>query len=158
MTDQETLRPKYKAGYNLHPEIGNILLEVDTDAKTVTPSLEPDSPYTLTGGGGGVTYVIPEQTVTFPSSGTKVQLSDIGSLNELNNGEQVIIRMTRDGAPENEALYVPATYHDGTIEGSIGGGGSTILVTKDGSNWKISYDVGMPVFPLTATISAIKGF
>lgn len=67
MTDQETLRPKYKAGYNLHPEIGNILLEVDTDAKTVTPSLEPDSPYTLTGGGGGgsAEYVIPAQDAAF---------------------------------------------------------------------------------------------
>ena len=109
MADQNTLRKNYKAGYNLHPEIGNILLEVDTDAKTVTPILEPDSPYTVTGG-GGLNYVIPEQTVTFNSSG-KANVSGI-NVAGLASEDTVITKFIIN----NNARYEIASYYDNTIE------------------------------------------
>ena len=46
MADNETLQEKYRAGYNLHPEIGNIILEVNTLDKKVTTYIEEGSEYT----------------------------------------------------------------------------------------------------------------
>ena len=47
-------KAKYSGSVNLAPECGPVLIELDTEAKTATASLEdPASQYTLAGGGGG---------------------------------------------------------------------------------------------------------
>lgn len=48
-------KAKYSGSLNLAPECGPVLIELDTEAKTATASLEdPASQYTLAGGGGGM--------------------------------------------------------------------------------------------------------
>ena len=69
-------KPKYSGSLNLAPECGPVLIELDTDAKTATASLEdPASQYTLQGG-GGLDYVIPEQSFGLGTAG-EAELHDV---------------------------------------------------------------------------------
>ena len=77
-------KAKYSGSLNLAPECGPVHIELDSVAKTATASLEdPASQYTLAGG-GGLEYVIPEQTVTFENQNTIVDIVENG----LDNFEQ----------------------------------------------------------------------
>lgn len=97
-------KPKYSGSLNLAPECGPVLIELDTDAKTATASLEdPASQYTLAGGGGGLDYVIPEQTVTFQNGEATLQNINTSSLED---GDHIIAKIVEEGSP----TYVGGSY------------------------------------------------
>lgn len=84
-------RKEYRGSLLLVQECGPVDIVVDTDAKTVTPSLaKADSSYSIAGGGGSVEYVIPEQTVTITDNMVQIQVND--SINNLADDDWIIFR------------------------------------------------------------------
>lgn len=138
-------KAKYSGSLNLAPECGPVLIELDTDAKTATASLEdPASEYTLSGGGGGLTYVIPEQTVTI--SNQQATLQNINTSGMVDS-ENIILKAIINShisydigsySAEDDAIYITST--ESTIHTDTG-----------------IWDIQAPE-NTTMTISAIRGF
>ena len=90
-------RKEYRGSLLLVQECGPVDIVVDTDAKTVTPSLaKADSTYSVAGGGASLEYVIPEQTVTtesYPDLGNVGAILD-SELEDVN--ETIIVKLNND--------------------------------------------------------------
>lgn len=150
---------KYSGSLNLAPECGPVLIELDTEAKTATASLEdPDSQYTIAGGGGGLEYVIPEQTVTITQNPVTISINDISGLQA---GDEIIMKLSKAG--DVMMNYWPLQMQgDGYLSGSYVRG-TTIFgvdITPSGSSGDLYiYNAATEEdAPGTYTISAVSGF
>ena len=102
-------RKEYRGSLLLVQECGPVDIVVDTDAKTVTPSLaKADSGYSVAGGGGGLVYVVPEQTVTITDSPAVLTGVDVS---ELADGDSVIIKFTKTDNPQIPTAYGSGQYN-----------------------------------------------
>ena len=141
-------RKEYRGSLLLVQECGPVDIVVDTDAKTVTPSLaKADSGYSVAGGGGGgLEYVIPEQTVTF--SGGSATLQNLNT-SELQDSETVIIKMIF----QNDFTFYSLGYYGNNEIHLDQNDDYGIINTNEGVwTWENTPD------NTTCTISAIRGF
>lgn len=146
-------RKEYRGSLLLVQECGPVDIVVDTEDKTVTPTLaKADTEYSIAGGGGSLEYVIPEQTVAF--NGDPDQLVEITvDVSKLLNGDYVIIEVEEEEEPK---WYSSSDYRENgedvfvfpiTIEGDVVG------IYIDSSKYYIYQSRNIP---RTITISAIK--
>lgn len=141
-------KAKYSGSLNLAPECGPVLIELDTEAKTATASLEdPESQYTLAGGGGGLDYVIPEQTITFLNGSATLQNLNAS---DLQDGEYIIMKNIMQN---NLTIYAVGTF-DATD--------NEIFFAPDSDVGSITVSTGVWTAEApdntTMIVSAIRGF
>ena len=140
-------KPKYSGSVNLAPECGPVLIELDTEAKTATASLEdPASEYTLAGGGGGLEYVIPEQTVTITDSEVQIEAS-------ITDEYYIIMKSTESGIT---GYFAMRKNNDGDYETAAVVNVSLYVYYDNG--WMFGISENDELKPGTYTISAIAGF
>ena len=140
-------KPKYSGSVNLAPECGPVLIELDTEAKTATASLEdPASEYTLAGGGGGLEYVIPEQTVTITDSEVQIEAS-------ITDEYYIIMKSTESGIT---GYFAMRKNNDGDYETAAVVNVSLYVYYDNG--WMFGISENDELKHGTYTISAIAGF
>ena len=106
-------RKEYRGSLLLVQECGPVDIVVDTEDKTVTPTLaKADTEYSIAGGGGSLEYVIPEQTVTFTGTGEERQ--EISGFVQYDG--TLIAKYTlygeADGEPFAQSYYIGQEYDD----------------------------------------------
>ena len=85
----------YSGSLTLVKECGPVRVNVWPGDKEVDVLLEdPDSEYTITGGGGSAEYVIPEQTATITSDPASI---NIENFSELQPGDKLVMKMIVSG-------------------------------------------------------------
>ena len=108
------------------------------------------------GGGGGLDYVIPEQTVTLTGSTNFVEIeADFSSIIETNNSPILAFTQTEDG-------YVYKTYLQLLYTNEYEWSGENMdgiqaVVKNENGVWKFNITTRI-TYPLETTISAIRGF
>lgn len=152
-------RKEYRGSLLLVQECGPVDILVDTEDKTVTPSLaKADTEYSIAGGGGGLEYVIPEQTVTLTQSGSdgKVEITENG-LDDLQAGDRIILKLFYVNF--SSYSYIDMGKLEGnTVEGEIPMLGIAII-SRVFDKWYFTIDTEeQGFFPQELTISAIRGF
>ena len=131
-------RKEYRGSLLLVQECGPVDIVVDTDAKTVTPSLaKADSAYSVAGG-GSFDYLIPKQTF------------NLDGVNVFNINAEKLENLTQDTTVAFMAvmgiytLAGSALYEKAYERMNLYAEDATIAqIEKQGGVWKISfYDVG----------------
>lgn len=151
----DSLQSKYKGFIILNKEIGPIELEVDTSAKTVTPSLPDGSEYSIAGG-GGLVQVVPEQTVTITSDPASI---NIANFSELQQGDKLVMKMIVSGYTTSFNYWPMYVSPDGFLTGEFLYNDTLVLVdvvpSGDTADLYV-YDGDDNTVPGTYTITVIK--
>ena len=144
----------YSGSLTLVKECGPVRVNVWPGDKEVDVSLEdPDSEYTITGGGGSAEYVIPEQDVTFVTElGTVQAVVDGVNVEGLNDGAAVVIKVVIENVP---IMFDVGTYTQSTKKFEFGEFGNIRYITNT-SSWKWQ----MPDIPegTVVNVTVVKNF
>ena len=150
-------RKEYRGSLLLVQECGPVDIVVDTDAKTVTPSLaKADSSYSIAGGGASLEYVIPEQTIL-----TTTDPSDLHFLTDetiSDHSGQIIIKATYQVNQDYETSYGTPTTNN--IEVDVFGTTDKIMIMQDedSGKWYVLYLSNNTPVEKELKLSAIAGF
>lgn len=103
------------------------------------------------GGGGSLDYVVPEQTLTFETGDSEVEIGE-NNLDDIQVGNSVIAKVYYSSQNFTEYYWMYCA------EEGLVGGSEALFFHKIDNKWKATLNIPQAPYPLTTTISAIRGF